>query len=596
MSGLIPESIIDKVRENADIVEIASGYINLKKAGRNYKALCPFHVEKTPSFIVNPDKQIFHCFGCGVGGNVFSLIMKMENITFVESVKLLAQKMGVTIASSEGESLEAKEKDEIYRLNEEAAELYHRCLIRETEKGAHDYLHSRKLNDETIKKFKIGYAPGGKFLVQELLKEKFRIDLLRKAGLTSFRESGGEPQDYFRNRITFPIFNLQNRITGFGARVLDDTQPKYLNTPDTPVFNKGRTLYGLNFTREGVRKKEELIIVEGYLDFLTLYQNGIDNAIASLGTALTEGQISVLRRYTEKVVVCYDADAAGEEATVRGLDLLIEKELEPRIVVLPSGDPDSFVREKGPKVFLKKIEEALPLIDYHFYRLFSRHDLKSTEGKVKICAGLFPMLAKIKNVVQRGIYLKRLAEELGLDEKIIYAEFERVSREVNRESRQKKGEGTATIRTDSFGAGKNQAEAVLIKLMLRDGNVISRVKKDLEPGDFKNHDYQKILTVIFDIFEKYGIIDIKGLIDRLDNEQLASIVSSFSLNPDPECENSEKVLLDCITRIKDSSILEKKRKIEEEIKKAEKEGGADQLNSLLIKYQELEQKLRCNKK
>ena len=588
MAGLVAENIIEQIRENADIVEIASGYINLKKTGRNYKALCPFHVEKTPSFIVNSEKHIFHCFGCGVGGNVFNLVMKMENITFIESVKLLAQKMGMSITFSEGESRETKEKEEIYKLNEEAAQLYHFCLGKETAKGPRDYLGSRKLSDETIKKFKIGYAPGGKFLIQELLKRKFGIDLMRRAGLTTFRESGGEPQDYFRNRITFPIFNLQNRITGFGARVLGDTQPKYLNTPDTPVFSKGRILYGLNFAREGVRKKDEVVIVEGYLDFLTLYQNGIDNTVASLGTALTEGQISTLRRYTEKVVICYDADAAGEEATLRGLELVIEKELEPRIVVLDSGDPDSFVREKGAKAFFKKVDEALPLIDYYFHHFFSKHNPDSTEGKVKITAELFPMLKKIKNVVHRGIYLKKLAEELKLDEKMIYAEFERVSKGKKGEP---KPEKPSDIKLPEQGS---RAESILLKLMLDDCSLISTVRENLEVKDFKNLNYQKILTGIFDIFEKYGIIDIKGLIDYLNNEELASIVSSFSLEFNLEHENRKKVLEDCIKRIKEQSLLEKKRKIEEEIKKVEKEGSADQLNLLLSKYQELEQISRRN--
>lgn len=593
MGGLIPQSVIDQIRESADIAEIASGYINLKKAGKNFKALCPFHIEKTPSFIVNPDKQIFHCFGCGVGGNVFNLVMKLENVTFGESIKLLAQKLGISIAFSEGESREAKEKEEIYGLNEEASQLYHLCLDKEIAKEFREYLRSRKLSDETIKKFKIGYAPGGKFLVQELLKRKFGIDLMRRAGLVAFRESGGEPRDYFRHRITFPIFNLQNRITGFGARVLGDEQPKYLNTPDTPVFSKGRMLYGLNFAREGVRNKDEIIIVEGYLDFLTLYQNGADNAVASLGTALTEVQISILRRYTEKVIMCYDSDAAGEEATLRGLELLIEKELEPRIVVLPSGDPDSFVRENGIEVFLKKVGESLLLIDYYFYRAFSRYNPDSTDGKVKITAELFPVLARVKNIVQRGIYLKKLAEELHLNEKIIYAEFERVTRERKGESRQEKLKDAGKTGINSSVAGGGiRAEAILLKLMLDDASIVPKVKENLEVEDFKNLDYRKILNGIFDIFENCDIIDIKVLIDYLNDEGLASIVSSFSLESDLECEDKGKMLTDCIKRLKELSIAEKKKGIEEEIKKAEKEGRSDRLNSLLREYQELEQILR----
>lgn len=585
---MIPQNIIDQIRENADIVEIAMGYINLKKIGKSYKALCPFHVEKTPSFIVSPEKQIFHCFGCGVGGNVFNLVMKMENVNFIESIRLLAKRMGISVADSSEESLESKEKEEIYKLNEEAALLYYSCLSREFAKEVQKYLYSRKLNDDTIKKFKIGFAPGGRFLVQEFIKRKFRIDLLKKSGLVAFREEDGEPQDYFRNRITFPIFNLQNRVIGFGARVLDDAQPKYLNTPDAPVFSKGRTLYGLNFTKEGVRKKNEVIIVEGYLDFLTLYQNGVDNVVASLGTALTEGQISILRRYTDKVVMCYDADTAGQEATLRSLDLLIEKELEPRIVVLPSGDPDSFVKENGVKAFLEKVQSSLHLIDYHFYQLFSKYNPDSTDGKVGIASELFPILARVKNIVQRGIYLKRLAQELQMDERVIYAEFER----VNKKKKWGLEEGLKDIGGREKKQYLNQAEAILIKLIFEDNNLISKVKKELEIEDIRSPGYQKILKGIFDLLEKYDIINIKALIDYVQDENLSSIVSRLSLEPDLEFEDREKAMKDCILRIKKLSIMERKREIESEIRKLEKEGRVEQLNLLLNKYQELERILR----
>jgi len=591
--GRISESVIEKIREETDIVEIASGYISLKKAGRNYKALCPFHAEKTPSFIVSPDKQIFRCFGCGVGGNVFHLVMKMENMSFIESVKFLGQKIGIPVVLSKEEEGDAKKKEAILEANEKASRIYHACLYREEYKKAKEYLEKRGLKEETISKFRIGYAPGGNFLIQEIKRMGVSINILREAGLVASGELQGQGHDYFRKRIIFPIFDLHNNVIGFGGRVLDEEEPKYLNTAETQVFSKGRVLYGLNFTKEGIRKTGEAIIVEGYMDFIALYEQGIENVVASLGTALTDSQISLLRRYTEKPIICYDADAAGEAATLRGLDLLIEREIEPRILVLPSGDPDSFVREKGRDGFLKMVKNALPLMDYHFKRLFSKYNPDTEEGKHKISSEMLPIIGKIKNEVQKSLYLKRLAEELDLVERRLYGEYERMLEKYARMPFSRKGmqEGTEF-------AGTGRADAILLRLILEDNRYIPYVRDNLQPGDFSSAEYQKIAEAILRMYEKHKKVDFRSLMDNLNDESLIGIASRFSLEEDygldelSADESKERMVRDCVRRIREASLVRKKREIEKEIKKIEKEGSASKLSELLVQYQELEKFLR----
>jgi len=585
MTGSIPESVIEKIRENSDIVEVISGYLSLKKAGRNYKAVCPFHNEKTPSFVVNPDKQIFHCFGCGEGGNVFGFVMKIERINFVDSVKLLAQRSGLNIEFSEKTSRESEEKNEIFRINEEAAELYYNCLLKDSSIEARKYLNERQLDENTIKKFKIGYAPGGAFLVKELTKKNFSQMLIKKSILGISRESGF--QDFFRKRIIFPIFDIQSRAIGFGARIFnEDTQPKYLNTPETPVFSKGRNLYGFNITKEAVRKLNEAIIVEGYMDFLALYKNKIENVVASLGTALTENQILLLKRYAEKIILCYDADAAGQEATLRGLALLMEKDIDPRIVVLPSGDPDSFIKKNGRQVFIEKIKNAMPLLDYYFHVYFSRYDSSTIEGKIKISSEFFPLFSKIKDGIKRSECLKRLAEKLKVDEKTIYSEFERITKKQSVPISKK---DVRDIKLQSIPAN---AESVIIRLALQNRSFAERIFKELEEKDFKNDEYRKIFKIIFDIFNKYDIINIQRLLDNFEDETCISLITSLIADNSLNEENSERLYTDCVRSLKNANILDKRNNISQELKKAEKEGQTEKIKVLLKEYQKLEEALR----
>ncbi|PIW67988.1 MAG: DNA primase, partial [Candidatus Omnitrophica bacterium CG12_big_fil_rev_8_21_14_0_65_42_8] len=355
--GRIPENVLNEIQDKCDIVEIISDYIPLKPIGRNFKACCPFHHEKTPSFIVSPDKQIYHCFGCNSGGNVFNFLKEYEKIDFIDAVKMLAEKTGVKLPEYKTrDDQDASIVSAVYTVNDIAANYYSSFLVGDGLKPSPTlpecYIAKRGLDGPIVKKFRIGYAdPSWRGLIDYLTGRGIRQDIILKAGLI-IRGKENSYYDLFRNRIIFPIFDARNRIIGFGARAMDDSVPKYINSPETVVYKKGQHLYGLNFAKAGIKEKNYAIITEGYLDVITCHQYGVDNAIASLGTALTTEQIRLLKRYTHNVVMLYDADQAGEMASLRGLDLFLEEDINVKIATLEKGhDPDSFLRKFGKENF-----------------------------------------------------------------------------------------------------------------------------------------------------------------------------------------------------------------------------------------------------
>ncbi len=330
--------LLEEIRNHCDIVNIISEYVHLKPAGKGFRGLCPFHEEKTPSFMVSPEKQLFHCFGCGEGGNVYNFIMKYEKVSFFEAVKMLAKKSGVSLpANEEKENILYRKKERLSKLNNLVANYYREGLFR-TPQGEKilNYLKKRGINDSTIEKYKLGYASAGWDVLTDFLNKKgYSYEDLIKVGLIKKSKTEGKFLDYFRNRIIFPIFDLQGRIIGFGGRVLDDSLPKYINSPETLIYNKGSNLYSLNFAKEDIRKNNSAIIVEGYTDVLITQQYGFNNVVASLGTALTIKQIELIKRFTDTVLIAYDADSAGNMATLRSLDLLVKSGLEVKVIDLP---------------------------------------------------------------------------------------------------------------------------------------------------------------------------------------------------------------------------------------------------------------------
>jgi len=448
-------SAIDEVRERTDIVELASAYFPLQKAGRNFKALCPFHKEKTPSFIVFPDSQRWHCFGaCAAGGDIFTFVMKMENLEFGEALRFLARRAGISLAPRREEEVEEEKRNRLLlRINAAAAQYFHH-LLRESPEGelVREYLARREIESTSIEAFQLGYALNEwEALKRYLVERGYEEADIFAAGLSVERvredpgRKGGGYYDRFRGRLIFPIRDIRGEVIGFGARALDDSQPKYLNSPETPVFSKGRVLYGIDLAKRAIREKDQVIIVEGYTDVITAHQRGFRNVVASMGTALTENQVRELKRLTKRFVLALDADKAGDAATQRGLEVATEVfrdsvvpvplgrnligyearlDADIRIAILPEGkDPDDVLREEAG-LWAELVEGALPVVDYYFSLISSRLDLSSAKGKSAAAKELLPIIEELGDEVEKSHYLQKLARLIKVDEKRLLLETE----------------------------------------------------------------------------------------------------------------------------------------------------------------------------
>jgi len=420
----IPEDKVLEIKNAADIVEIVSENVLLKKTGKNYVGLCPFHTEKTPSFTVSPQKQIFYCFGCAAGGNIFSFIMKRDGIPFPEAARILAAQYGVQIPAqnmSIGQDQRRSEREDLLVVNRHAMDFFHKKLLDSpTGKRAVSYLGKRGINKETIETFGLGYAPEGwNNIVDLFLRKKISLDVVEKAGLIVKKEKRSNFYDRFRNRIIFPIFNLNNHLIGFGGRVMNDEKPKYLNSPETPIYNKRRSLYGLHLAKQKCRENKTVYIVEGYFDLLTLYQNGIQNSVATLGTSLTPEHVQILRSLIGtdgSVILVFDSDDAGMKAALRSIGIFLNAGIDARIMVLPSGhDPDSYILEFGQESFLDLAKKAQGLMSFLINVSIDKHGL-SVEGKIRVLSEVREALVSIDDSVARSLYIKDFSERIGIEE------------------------------------------------------------------------------------------------------------------------------------------------------------------------------------
>src|SRR5713226_3452313 len=403
-------TIAEKVKQQADIVRVVGEYVRLKKAGKDFSGLCPFHQEKTPSFTVSPIKQIFYCFGCGKGGDVYNFVMDMEKCEFPEAVKLVAEKSGIAIPRPKERSPEERKENQqrsgLVEMHREAQTFFVKQLEGTLEgKAAHAYLEDRGLDKEAMARFGIGYAPSGGDILLRHLKSKYQEKWLAESGLIS-RDQSGRFFDRFRRRITFPIANDSGKIVAFGARALGDDQPKYLNSPETPIYSKSNVLYHMDRAKEGIRRAEFAILVEGYMDAIAVARAGISNVVASCGTSLAEPQIKLLQRFTKRVIVNYDPDTAGQAATERSLSLLLEQDFEVRVLALPplgdkKADPDLFIREMGADAYMKQVKDAPPYVDYLIARA-RQMDLTTGEGKLRAVNFLLPYVQRIPNRILRS--------------------------------------------------------------------------------------------------------------------------------------------------------------------------------------------------
>ncbi|MBI4715571.1 MAG: DNA primase, partial [Nitrospirae bacterium] len=436
LGGGIPEGLIHQVRESQDIVEIISGYLSLKKTGQNYTGLCPFHSEKTPSFTVSPVKQLFHCFGCGAGGDVFHFLMRHDHLTFPEAIRFLARRSGIPVAEErERTGDEAEKHAAVFRCNQAAAGFYRQTLLSGKEGGhGREYLQKRGVRPETVESFQVGYAPEGwEGLLRHLLSRGFRAEDLVRAGLVAARERGTGYYDRFRGRILFPILDLQKRIVGFGGRVVDlphpsgETEggPKYLNSPETPVFQKGHCLFGLEKAREGIREYGWVAVAEGYMDVLTAHQAGLTNVVATLGTALTVDHVALLRRFTREVVLTFDADPAGVKAALRAWETVSGQGFRVRVLLLPTGeDPDSFIRNHGREPFLERVGAAPELIDFLLGEKIGSAPLPSIQRRVEVAEECLAVLRKVSNPIERNLYIKKVSERLEISESLLASQLE----------------------------------------------------------------------------------------------------------------------------------------------------------------------------
>src|SRR6202047_2235000 len=426
-------SFAERVKQQADIVRVVGEYVRLKKSGQNFLGLCPFHQEKTPSFNVHPVKQIYHCFGCGVGGDVFKFVMELDKCTFPEAIRTVAEKCGIAIPQprerSPEERRENQQRSALVEMHREAAAFFARQLHESTEgRVAYAYLEDRGLNREAMIKFGLGFAPSSGDALLRFLKQKYPEKLLEVSGLLS-REQSGRFFDRFRRRIIFPIANEAAKVIAFGGRAMGDDMPKYLNSPETPIYSKSNVLYHLDRAKEALRRSDFAVLVEGYMDAIAVARAGISNVVASCGTSLAEPQIKLLGRFTKRVIVNYDPDTAGQAATERSIAILLEQDFEVRVLALPGkADPDKFIREQGAQAYMKVVKESPPYVDYLIART-RQMDMATAEGKLRAVNFLLPYVQKIPNRILRSEWATRIAQQLRLDEPVLRAALSKAATE-----------------------------------------------------------------------------------------------------------------------------------------------------------------------
>lgn len=592
MAQGIPEEIIDEVRQQSDLVDLVGDYLKLERRGKNMIGLCPFHSEKTPSFTVSAEKQLYHCFGCGASGNVFGLIMEMEKLSFPEAVRFLARRAGITIPERKREP-NARDllKEKLHNLNLVAARYYHYQLIkRPGGRKALDYLLKRGISRETIERFMLGYAPSHwTGLFDFACSKGASPELLVKAGLVSpGREQGY--YDRFRNRVVFPICTISGKVAGFGGRILDEkgkSGPKYLNSPETEIFSKGTMLYGLNLAREESRRLKTVVVMEGYTDVITAYQAGFKNVVASLGTALTYEQSRLLRNQAENVITAYDADSAGAAATWRGLAILQSTGCLVRVTEMPVGsDPDSMIRKQGRAAFDAVLNNAVPLIEYRMARLKERYDLQTDRGRVRYTDELMPFLATAVDRVEQDYYLKQAAEELGVEESILRSELKKRMQKGSRSQVEGIGGSSAEVKTVNL----RPAEKILISLMLQRKEIAELGRNLIKPEYLEDETIRQVVDLILSEQTKGDGISAEQLLDHLENEDLVRLISTAVTDPalqDLPPQTAKRMAEDSIDYLRRHWSARQQKEFKQKIKELEALGLDEEVDKLLREHRDL---------
>ena len=562
------DELIEEIRSSNDIVDIISQYVVLKRSGRNFFGLCPFHKEKSPSFSVSPDRQIFHCFGCGVGGNVIHFVSKIENINFIETLQLLAERANISLptldSTEDNKILELKSR--LYKLNELAAKFYHENLYNPNSKPAQEYVKKRKLDNKTLKKFLIGYSCNYNELYNFLKEQGFNEEEMLASNLIC-KNQNGQMVDRFRKRLMFPIQDVKNRTIAFGGRVLDNTLPKYINSPEGLVYSKGRNLFGLNIAKNSQNK--DIIIVEGYMDAISLHQRGIDNAVASLGTALTEAQGRLLTRYGEKVIIGYDSDGAGQAATLRGLEILNNMGCDLRILQMEGAkDPDEYVIKYGSGRFNMLVNEAISLVEFKIKILKNSLNLDNVNDKIKFLNEIAKILSKVTSQLEKEVYIEKIAKEYNISKEAIYAQINKILY-ANLKGK-KELEARTTIRkkqeakTEIQDSGTIRREKILIWLLINNPEeTYAAVHDKILPEDIKNQRNRNIVTKLYEEF-KNGNSNINNILDLLEESDVNYVTGIMAENL--EITDINKGITDILLPIEREKLITQKEEI---IKKLE---------------------------
>jgi DNA primase len=594
MRGLLSTETKEEIRRRIDLVELVGSHVSLKKAGRSYKGLCPFHQEKTPSFNVDPEKGLWFCHGCKNGGDAFDFVMRTSNLSFMEAAEVLAKRAGVRLERSPEEAVRATERDRVYRALEAAAGFFRDQLLHQVRGApARAYLERRGVDAAMAERFRLGYAPAAWDDLQKVLGSRgFAPALLEKAGLVNPRAGGDGFYDLFRNRLMFPIVDLQDRIVAFGGRALDNSEPKYLNSRETQVFAKGRTLYALNWAREAVRKLDEIVVVEGNMDVLTAHQFGIINAVASLGTSLTADQVHVMKRLASRAVIVYDADASGQAAMERAMALFEEADLPVQVVVLPAGDPDEFLRTRGADAFRGVIARALPVFEYQLRMAARRHDPQTVDGKVRIVDELLPVVASVNNPVRQAEYVRMLAERFQLREDAVRQRLR--GRRPARTAPDKIRREGPDIAVASPDTARARAERWLLHLMVYDPVLRDALAERIGVEDFEAPEHRSLAGALLGA----GGADVEALRGALDDEAAERLLLGL-LFEDPPVEEKDRarVVNDAVdylvNRQRAAGRFDALRKA---ISAAQAAGDVQQVRRLQTEYEQLIGTLHASRK
>ena len=586
------DEIIEEIRNSNDIVDIISQYVVLKRSGRNYFGLCPFQKEKSPSFSVSPDKQIFHCFGCGAGGNVFHFISKIENVNFIESMQILSDRVGIQLPTLDSNEDSKKQllKSKVYEINEIAAQFYHENLYKPTSKIAQDYVKKRKMDNKTLKAFTIGYSCKYNELYKELIRRGFKEEEILASSLV-IKNQDGTYVDRFRKRFMIPIRDVRDRVIAFGGRVLDDSKPKYINSPENIVYSKGRHLFGLNVAKKNPMDK--IVIVEGYMDAISLWQRGITNVVASLGTALTEAQGRLLRRYANKIIIGYDSDGAGQAATMRGLEILQNLGYDVRILQLDDPnvkDPDEYVVKNGSGRFNLCVDKAISLVEFKVKMLKQSISTDTTSDKIKFLNEVSKILSKVDNNIEKEVYIDRISKEYNVSKEAIYAQTNKLqySNSVGEKILEKKVTPKVQQKQEEkITEGTIKRENMVLAILMTEGlKAYEKIKTVISVDDFKHEVNKQIVKKLYDEFEK-GNSNINSVLDNLQEEQQLNQITKIMAD-DYNIQDIDKATLDIINIYEKEKIISRRNQVlekleDKELTKDERVSLESELSNIIIR-------------